>query len=254
MVCSVNKLTHDHERASDKICIKYAALPPSLPDLHESTHFPAMCFESERNPRCSSPSVKNIADIASCSYRAYKLCRRGCRFLKREYTSYMNSRRKREDGLRMHIHMKPCTQANATDENATDANATEANTTEANTTDAPRPSADEKRKSIPVNIIEYSFPAPSEQGIDKETLKHIKGVMTKKPNTTTPDGEESNTTTGDDKNPKPPTWKRENLGILEEALCAHPPSTITRLNATLPDDLRKLKMRFDHAPATRCVV
>lgn len=172
--------------------------------------------------------MKNIADIASVSYRAYK----ACRWAKRKLIAHVNSHRKREDLSRM--HMKPwITQANATH-----ANATNANTTEANTTDATRPTVDEERNSIQVNVVNHLSLAQSNlPGIDLTTLEFLrtKGIVLDKP------------TVKNDLDEK-------KLGKLQEALCAHPPLTKRQLDATLPDDLQKLEMRFNQGRATRCAV
>lgn len=210
--------------AGDKICVKYAALPPTLPGLHESTHFPAMCFESERSLRWSSPSVKNIADIASVSYRAYK----GCRWVKRKLVAHINSHRKREDGL-SRMHMKPWPAG--------------ANVTRANATDAPRPTADEERKSIQVNVVDHLFLAQLDSsGMDPATLAllEIRGMV--------------QDTTMRDKENKEELGKLGKLGRRAEALCSHRPFAIRRLDATLPDDLPQLAMRANQAHASSCAV
>lgn len=196
--------------------------------------------------------MKNIADIASVSYRAYK----GCRWVKRKLVAHINSHRKRQDGL-SRMHMKPwpaganVTRASVTRVNVTRANATNAHTAaEANTTDAPRSTADEERKSIQVNVVDHLFLA----GLDLSTIdpkaRELLNNRDIVPDTATRDKvnkEKSGTTTLDEK-------KLGKPGTQAEALFSHPPFAIRRLDATLADDLLKLAMRANQAHASRCAV
>jgi hypothetical protein len=210
-----------------------------------------MCL-CERYLQFGQP-VRDIADIASVSYRAYK----AGRWAKRKLAAYINSHRKQEESL-SHKYWKPCAvEATADETNADEANADEANADEANATDAPRPPADEDRNSILVKKTNRSFLDRFE--LSEEDREFLAQLYRSEGD---PKAPEILDTKGIDLDAKPLDEQKrvvvdvQKLGKLEEALYAHPSDSIVRLDATLPRDRKKLVKRWkrDQSYRRRCAV